>query len=229
MPDAPLRVAIVDDEPPARRKLVNWLSSDPDLTICAVCADGYEAIEAVETQAVDVLFLDIQMPELSGFDVLNRLPAARRPMVVFATAFDHYAIDAFQHHAVDYLLKPYDRARFADALAHIKRQHRQRTAADVQQQLTALLESVDRSPPPPLTYFTVKQADEIQLVDVETVDWIEADGNYVILHVGPKRHVVRSTITRVAGRLDAQRFARIHRSAIVRLGAVRAFYPASHG
>lgn len=223
-----LRVIVVDDEPPARRKLERWLRRDPDVEIAALCANGYEALEALEAAPVDVLFLDIQMPELSGFDVLAQRPPGPTPLVVFATAFDHYAVEAFRHHAADYLLKPYDYERFAQTLAHVKVQHRTRHAHEVQLRLAALLDAVQPSRPY-LEHFAVKHRDRIDLVRVDDVDWIKAEGNYVLVHTGGKQHPIRENISKVATRLDPRRFPRIHRSSIVNLDRVASLNPASHG
>ena len=228
MSEARLRVALVDDEPPARRKLQRWLDADPEVEVVAACANGYEALDALREHAVDVLFLDIQMPELSGFDVLARRPPGPAPLVVFATAYDQYAIEAFRHHAADYLLKPYDHERFAATLAHVKARHRDRDAQRAQQRLAALLDAV-QAPPAYLEHVAVRHADRVDLVPVASVDWIEADGNYVVLHVGARRHLVREALSRVVARLDPRRFVRVHRSAAVQLARVASLVPASHG
>ncbi|MEM1116631.1 MAG: response regulator transcription factor, partial [Bacteroidota bacterium] len=194
-----MRTVIVDDEPPARRKLALWLAADPEVEVVATCADGVEALDALAMHEVDLLFLDVQMPELSGFDVLRQRPPGPAPLVVFATAFDTYAVEAFEHHALGYLLKPYDRARFTATLAHAKAQHAARRAAaspDVEGQLAALLEAV--RPPAYLERFAVRSTGRIDVVSAADVDWIEASGNYVTLHVGGERHLVRETLTRVA-------------------------------
>lgn len=223
-----LRAVVVDDEPPARRKLERWLEQDPEVEVVATCANGYEALDALREHAVDVLFLDVQMPELTGFDVLARRLPGPAPLVVFATAYDRYAIEAFRHHAADYLLKPYDHERFASTLAHVKARHRARAAEETQHRLTALLDAV-QSPPAYLEQIAVRRADRIDLVRVDDVDWIQAEGNYVLLHAGGARHLVRETLSRVVARLDPRRFLRIHRSTVVNLARVASLYPASHG
>ncbi|MEM1125235.1 MAG: LytTR family DNA-binding domain-containing protein [Bacteroidota bacterium] len=224
---AALRVVVVDDEPPARRKLAQWLAADPAVEVVAVCANGYEALDTLAAEPVDLLFLDVQMPELSGFDVLRQRPAGCHPLVIFATAFDTYALEAFRHHAVGYLLKPYDRRRFNEALDHAKAQHAGRQAHEAEHRLTALLQSVQ--PPRYLEHFAVRHDDRIDLVRTEEVDWIEASGNYVTLHAGHTRHLIRDTLTRVSARLDPRQFPRIHRSRMVNLDRVVSLLPASHG
>ncbi len=225
---APIRVAVVDDEPPARRKLERWLGRDPEIEISGLCANGYQALDLMRTDPPDVLFLDVQMPELSGFDVLQRLPDGAAPLVVFATAYDRYAVDAFRHHAVDYLLKPYDGDRFADTLARVKHRWRQRSAPDARQQLDALLHAL-RPAPDYLDRIAVRHPDRVDLVSVDEIDWIAAEGNYVLVHAGGRRHLVRTSIGGLAERLDPRRFARIHRSTIVHLARVASLLPASHG
>ncbi|MEM1042786.1 MAG: LytTR family DNA-binding domain-containing protein [Bacteroidota bacterium] len=232
MPDrtleARLRVVVVDDEPPARRKLAAWLERDAEVEIVALCANGYEALDVLAEGPVDVLFLDVQMPELSGFDVLAQRPPGPAPLVVFATAFDHYAVRAFEHHAADYLLKPYDYARFSATLAHVKERHRHRQAREVQDRLGSLLDAV-QPPRPYLDRLAVKHADRVELVSVDQVDWIRAEGNYVLVRAGGREHLIRERLSKVASTLDPRRFPRIHRSTIVNLDRVAALHPASHG
>ncbi|MEM8601089.1 MAG: LytTR family DNA-binding domain-containing protein [Bacteroidota bacterium] len=230
---ARLRAVAVDDEPPARRKLARWLADDAEIDVVAICADGYEALDALDLHRVDLLVLDIQMPELSGFDVLRRLPPGPAPVVVFATAYDAYAIQAFEHHAAGYLLKPYDRARFDATIAQAKAQHRGRiavagAAAEAHATLTTLLDAV-RPPSTYLDHLAVRRADRVDLVRVADVDWIEASGNYVTVHARGQRHLIRASLTRVASRLDPRRFLRIHRSTVVHLDRVASLVPASHG
>ncbi len=229
MDDQIIRVMVVDDEPPARRKLTKWLGLDSDVEIVATCANGFEAIEAIKDTNVDVLFLDVQMPQLSGFDVLGEIPESLRPIVVFATAHDQYAVDAFRLHAIDYLLKPYDHARFENALARVKTQLKYQQGTDIQSRLTSLLDAIEK-PQRYMSHFTVKHQDHVKLVKVEMVDWIAAEGNYVMLHIGDTtQHLVRDNIGKLALRLDPRLFPRIHRSTIVNLNSVQGFYPASHG
>ncbi|MEM9998026.1 MAG: LytTR family DNA-binding domain-containing protein [Bacteroidota bacterium] len=226
----PSRMAamVVDDEPPARRKLVRWLNADPEIEVVATCGDGVEALEAYEAQPTALLFLDVQMPGLSGFDVLQRLPREPAPVVVFATAFDRFAIDAFNHHAAGYLLKPYSQAQFAATLAHAKQQVRGRAQPEAMAHLAALADALQPTQPY-VQHLAVRQADRVDVVQVGDVDWIEAQGNYVLVHAAGQRHLIRETLTRVASRLDPRRFPRVHRSAVVNLDRVASLIPASHG
>ncbi|GAB5521611.1 MAG: LytTR family DNA-binding domain-containing protein [Rhodothermales bacterium] len=223
----PLRTVVVDDEPPARRKLMRWLSDDDSIELTAACADGYEALDVLASKEVDLLFLDVQMPELSGFDVLRQCPASAAPVVVFATAHDTYAIDAFQHHAAGYLLKPYDRPRFDATLAQAKAQHAGRSPQTQAQALASVLGAVQ--PSAYLKHIAARAADRVDLVRVAEVDWMEASGNYVVLHTGGQQHLVRETLTRLAARLDPQQFVRIHRSTVVNIDRVASLLRASHG
>ena len=224
-----IRVIVVDDEPPARRKLAAWLEADEEITVVATCANGVEALETLQAGIVDVMFLDIQMPQLSGFDVVAQLPADRRPLIVFSTAYDQYAVDAFNLHAIDYLLKPYDHPRFLDTLLRVKNSMAQLDVQTMQHQLSQLLTTLHAPKRPFLRHFTVKSQDAVQLVKVETVDWIAAEGNYVMLHAGKAQHLIRDNIGKVEASLNPEQFPRIHRSTIINLDCVKAFYPASHG
>jgi len=221
-----LQTVVVDDEPPARRKLARWLDQDDAIELAAVCADGYEALEVLAATEVDLLFLDIQMPELSGFDVLEQRPAGPAPVVVFATAHDAYAIDAFRHHAAGYLLKPYDRARFESTLAQAKAQHAGRSM-QAEDALASKLGPVQ--PQAYLRHIAARTADRVDLVHVDEIDWIEASGNYVTLHAGKRQHLVRQTLTRIVAQLDPRQFVRIHRSTAVRIDRVTSLLRASHG
>ena len=229
MVEKKIRVLVVDDEPPARRKLVRWCSQDPEIEVIGTCANGFEALEVLAAPGVDVVFLDVQMPQLSGFDVIRQVPEASRPLVIFATAYDQYAVDAFQLHAIDYLLKPYDHVRFTQAVQRAKRQLQHKQVQDVNTQLSALLKAMVQ-PKPYLSHFTIRHQDHIKLLKVEEVNWITAEGNYVKLHLNNEvNHLIRDSIGKLADRLDPRRFPRIHRSTIVNLENVEGFYPASHG
>ena len=223
-----LNALVVDDEPPARRKLENWLSQEVDVASVSSCKNAFEAIEELKGRSFDVLFLDIQMPQMNGFDMLHHFPPEARPLVVFVTSFDQYAIDAFNYHAVDYLLKPYDHSRFINTLDRVRERIAMQSSSSIQAQLTHLLESMG-STASYLSHFTIKEPDSVRLVKVESVHWISAEGNYVMLHMDGKKHLVRDNIGRLETRLDPKRFPRIHRSTIVQLDQVDAFFPASHG
>ena len=224
----PIQVMVVDDEPPARRKLVHWLAQEQDIEAPSACKNAFEAIEVLGGKHIDVVFLDIQMPKMDGFEMLQRIPQEARPLVVFVTSYDQYALDAFQYHAVDYLLKPYDHERFTHTLLRVRERVHEKNTAEIQDRLSLLLETMGTSSSY-LSHFTVKESDSVRLIKVESVDWIAAEGNYVTLHAGAKKHLVRDNIGRLADRLDPRKFPRIHRSTIVQLDRVEAFFPASRG
>ena len=218
---ARLRALVVDDEPLARSLVRVLLARDPEVEMAGECS-GVEAVETVLRTRPDLLFLDVQMPEVDGFDVLAALGSGRAPGVVFVTAYDHYAVRAFEVHAVDYLLKPIDEARFAAALARAKERARTRTADP---RLGSLLEEHARR----ARRFLVRGREKTVVVEAADVDWIEAADYYATLHVGGKAHLLRETLTDLARRLDPERFFRVHRSAIVNFDRVREIHPLFRG
>jgi two-component system LytT family response regulator len=234
---APFRVMIVDDEPVARQRVRRLVAREPGVEVVAECGAGREAVAAVAKHRPDLLVLDVQMPELDGFGVLAALPPELMPLVIFVTAFDEHALRAFDVHAVDYVLKPIDPDRFRAAVARARREHFQASAADQHLRLRGLLSawSLEASLVPALEpgprpvgttegalvqRFLVKTNDKMFFVNVGDVDWIEADGNYVKLHVGAASHMIRETIASLERTLPPSGFARIHRSAIVNLDRV---------
>jgi two-component system LytT family response regulator len=223
MSDDTLRVLVVDDEPLARRKLRRLLLSEPGVSLVGEASSGTQALELLGAEAIDVVFLDVQMPGLNGFELLERLPAERTPALVFVTAYDEYAVRAFEVEAVDYLLKPFDRARLQTALGRAQHRLAGRTRG-LQTELRSLLDLLG-TPARYVERFPVRKAGGIVLVAASDVDWIEAQGNYVALHVGSDTHLVRRTMTSLEQRLDPRRFARVHRTAIVNLEKVVALRP----
>ncbi len=219
-----LSVIIVDDEPLARERIRTLLAAEPDVAILAECANGPEAVAAVRREAPDVLFLDIQMPEMDGFQVLRAL-GTPLPLVIFVTAFDEHAVRAFEAQALDYLLKPFKPARFRAALARARTQLAQRQPEDVTRQLLALLEA--RSPAANyVTRLAVRDRDRMRFVKAADIDWLEASGNYVILHAGRENHVLRETLSALETQLSPKDFLRLSRSAIVNLSRVQQVEPA---
>ena len=223
-----IRALIVDDEPLARQRIRTLLEADPDVEVVGECADGRSAVAAVREQAPDLLFLDVQMPLLDGFGVLAALGAGPLPVVIFVTAHDRYALRAFEVHALDYLLKPFDRERFRTALGRAKAQVRREPDGDVSRRLLALLRDVQQARKP-LERLVVKSGGRVYFVRTEDIDWIEAAGNYVRLHVGKEAHLLRESMAGLEARLDAGRFLRIHRSTIVNIEHIRELQPAFHG
>ena len=198
-----IRALIVDDERLARSNLIVLLKGDPQIEVIGECESGKEAINAIRTQKPDLAFLDVQMPECDGFDVLEQLGSAIPPAIVFVTAYDHYALRAFEAGALDYLLKPFDNARFALALARAKEK--------IQASKIAA-----RRP----ECFAIKSVGQVSFVKLADIDWIEAADYYVSLHVGSRAHLLRRSITELEEELDPGIFCRIHRSTIVRLSRI---------
>jgi two-component system LytT family response regulator len=223
-----MRTLIVDDEPLARQRLRTLLEAEADVQVIGECFDGGRAVAAVLEQKPDLLFLDVQMPALDGFAVLEALTPERMPVVIFVTAYDHYALRAFEVHALDYLLKPFDRERFAKALERARKRIQQDHSADVSQRLLALLEDVKESRKP-LERLAIKSGGRVSFVRTEEIDWVEAAGNYLRLHAGDDIHLLRETMSGLEARLDARQFVRIHRSTIVNLERVRELQPSFHG
>lgn len=219
-----LRSLIVDDEPLARRRLRTLLRAEPQIEVIGEADDGPEAVRAVRERSPDLLFLDVQMPGLDGFEVLEEIGVERAPAVIFVTAYDQYALRAFDAHAVDYLLKPFDRGRLREA---VRRAVRLAASDDVQERLRSLL--ADALAHRPLRRLMVKSAGRIYFVSTDEIDWLEAAGHYVELHAGPHSHLVRDTIANLASRLDGAQFARVARGAIVRLDQIRELQPGFHG
>jgi two-component system LytT family response regulator len=218
-------VVVVDDEPPARDKLRRFIEEDGRAHIVGEAGDGLEALRVIEAAAPDLVFLDIQMPEMDGFEVLEALDLDVLPRVVFVTAHDQHALRAFEVRALDYLLKPVDRQRFSDALERALEVTGASPAPHDARSVLAELPPERRV----LERFLVRSRGRMLLVPAASVDWIGGAGNYAELHVGPDMHLVRGTLAEIEARLPSERFARIHRSAIVNLDRVKALHPWSHG
>lgn len=219
---ARLTAVVADDEPLVRRGLRRSLTA-ADVEVVGEARNGREAVELVLARRPDLLFLDVQMPEMDGIDALRAIPRAERPATVFVTAYDQYALQAFELHAADYLLKPFDEARFLAALGRA-RERRGRSRAEIEALLDAL-----RPAPRYLERFVVRGGGRIVLVNADEVDWLEAADNYVRLHVAGHRHTIRETLRHLEGRLDPARFVRIHRSAIARIAAIEELRPLPSG
>ena len=221
-----LRVIVVDDEPPARARLRRFLKALPDVELVAECGDGASAVQAIESNSPDLVLLDVQMPELDGFEVLRALDMPRLPAVIFVTAYDKYAVRAFEVHALDYVVKPVEGERLGEALEHARRritEHRSATAglADLLRELKS-----DRAY---LTRLPVRSEGKIKVIELADVDWLSAADNYVTLHAGGREYLVRDTIAAIERRLDPKSFVRVHRSTIVRLNRIAELMPDAHG
>jgi two-component system LytT family response regulator len=219
-----VRTLIADDEPIARRRLVRLLEAEPEAELVAACGTGPEAVEAVRVHAPQLLFLDVQMPGLDGFGVLDSLGAAVPPAVVFVTAFDAYAIQAFEASALDYLLKPFDADRFHRAFARARERVRTPTPGPDSEQLGALLASLTPPRPTP-DRLAIRAEGRVYFVRVAEIDWIESASNYVRLHTGKAVHLLREPLTSLETRLDPGRFLRIHRTTVVNVERLRELQP----
>jgi two-component system LytT family response regulator len=220
-----VKVLLVDDEPPGRLALRQHLAQVPDATIVAECGDGPSAVEAILNHAPDVLFLDVQLGGMSGLDVLERVGADAVPAIVFVTAYDRYAVRAFEAHAVDYLLKPIDPDRFREAW-HRAAVRVEQARDEPDERVAALVAGGGEQQK--LERFVVREGGRLVFLPVEAVDWIEAAGNYVRLHQGGREHLLRRTLAGLARRLG-DRFVRIRRTALVNAGAISALEPYGKG
>jgi two-component system, LytTR family, response regulator len=223
-----LTTLIVDDEPLAREGLRMLLSEDTEVSAIHEAIDGREAVSAIRKIRPDLVFLDVQMPEMDGFAVLQEVGAERMPAVVFVTAHDRYAIRAFEINALDYLLKPVTRERFGKALGRAKDRLHAHPVDDASRQIIGLLETI-ASPRRYIKRLAVRSAGKTVFVDVETVDWMEAAENYVQLHAGQERHLLHATMNALEKSLDPEIFLRIHRSIIVNVGRIKELQPGSPG
>lgn len=223
-----IRVIVVDDEPLARGMVREMLELDAEAEIVAECSNGHEAISAIQSLTPDLVFLDVQMPALGGFDVLESLKSQHLPRVIFVTAYDQYAVRAFEVHALDYLLKPFDRERFMAAWERAKIQIGKEQFDRRDQHIMALLEEL-KAGTRYIERLVVKTAGRVFFLDVGDIDCIEAEGNYVRVHNGPRSYLLRETISSLESQLDPKQFLRIHRSAIVRIDKIKELQPWFHG
>ena len=231
-----IRTIIVDDEPLARATIRLLLKPDAEIEIIAEAGSGSEAVKLINQHSPDLLFLDIQMPGMNGFDVLEKIDTASIPAIIFVTAYDQYALRAFEVHALDYLLKPFDDARFEKALRQAKAQIEQREINKLSQKLLALLEDREERPVETrsdrskyLTRLMIKSASRIFFLKVNEIDWIGAEDYYVKLHVGRKSHLLRETMNDMEAKLDPEKFLRIHRSSIVNLDRIKEMHAHFNG
>ena len=217
-----LRVLIADDEPAALNGLARRLAELANVRIVRRCGNGVEALEGIRDGAPDAAFLDVAMPGLSGVDVVRALAPSERPHIVFVTAYDRFAVEAFDLYAVDYLLKPFDRERLRETVARLRERRERAPRRD--EGLDDLLRASA-----PADRLVVKDGERILVIPTQDIDWCEADDNYVRIHAGPQRHLVRITMRRLEEHLPRARFARIHRSTIVNVERVRACAPLGGG
>lgn len=220
---------VIDDEPIARHAIVRLLRADPDIELLGECGDGASAVIAIRSQSPDLVFLDIQMPALTGMDVVATIGAANMPATIFVTAYEQYAVRAFEANAVDYLVKPFSRERFAETLQRAKR--RLSAGSGIASSEARILQTLDalRRRDDYLQRIPVRVDEAVVLVAVEDIVWIKASRNTVLIHLADRTHELRETMATLAARLDPRHFARVHRSAIVNLRRVRAIHPWFNG
>jgi two-component system, LytTR family, response regulator len=224
-----IRVIVADDEAPARARLRNLLKQEPDFILVAECANGRQAVELILREKPDLVLLDMQMPGLSGLEVCDALKsAADMPLVIFVTAFDHYALKAFEVHAIDYLLKPFDGERFRETLRHARQRLRGARRPEADSHFAALLEQL-RLGAKPADRLVFKKDGRVIFLRTELIDWIEADGNYVRLHAGSEAHYFRESLADLEAQLPSAQFLRISRSVIVNLDRVKELQPLFYG
>ena len=223
-----IRTLIVDDEPLAREWVRNGLQNEPDLEVIGECGDGFEAVKAIAAERPDLVLLDVQMPGLDGFGVLASVEPENLPAVVFVTAFDRYALKAFEAHAVDYLMKPFSGERLHEAVERARAAIDRRASKDLRSTLRALLDDIQRERQYP-EWLLIKKEDRSVFLRVEDIDWIESARNNVRLHVGKEIYVYHETTSGIEARLDPRHFFRIHRSTIVHIERIRDMHPWFNG
>ena len=224
-----IRVLVADDQPMARERLVSLLAAEPGVEVAGTASTGEEAVDQIRQSAPDLVFLDLQMPGMDGFKVIETIGVDRMPPTVFVTAYDEYAVRAFDVQALDYLLKPFGRQRFQSALERARKHLDRERKGAMAERLAQLL----RTGRPPQsaegTRLLIKSGGRVSFVDVDQIDWVEAEGNYVRLHVGDQIHMLRETMNRLIERIGEQRFFRIHRSRIVNITRVKELLIAGGG
>jgi len=228
MKNAPIRALIADDEALARKFIRQMLRDDHDVEIVGECSNGKETVAMIRKQKPDIVFLDVQMPEMDGFAVLESIGIEQLPEIIFATAYEQYAIRAFELHALDYLLKPFDQARFKGAIKYAKERFCSERQNEGRMQISALLESI-KNKPQYLERIMIKAGGRITFLSTDEINWVEADDKYVHLHTGKISPMVRQTLSAMGTQLDPKKFRRIHRSAIVNVTRIKELQPLFSG
>lgn len=228
-----LRALIIDDEPLARKRIQLLAVDEPELTIIGECASGHDALAAIQCDPPDLLFLDIQMPEMDGFELLEKIPRENLPLVIFTTAYDQHAVRAFETHALDYLLKPFKPARFKAAVARARAHLADRDSTTTARGLIDLLTARQIAASPPtahyLTRITVKTGEKVLVVKTADIESIESAGNYVAVNIGKECHILRETLSSLETQLNPEQFLRVSRSAIVNLDHIKELQPMFKG
>lgn len=220
-----IRTMVVDDEPLAREGIRLLLAQDRDFEIVAECENGLQALELLPQLRPDLLFLDIQMPEMSGFDLARSFDPEEMPLLVFVTAHDEFAVDAFETHALDYVLKPVVAERFAQTLKRIKIRLQEKQSGEMSEKLMQIVYDLKAAGPVYAERIPIRSSERIYFVPVDEIDWVESADYYAILHTGKKTHLIRESLTSLAARLDPRKFRRIHRSSIVNLERIKELRP----
>jgi two-component system LytT family response regulator len=230
--DTVVRTVIADDERLARQKLLILLESEPLVKVVAECQDGRQAVSAIRSFQPDMLLLDIQMPDLDGFQVLSEIPPDEMPVVIFTSAYDQYAIRAFEANALDYLLKPFDQERLHHAVERARSELRKERDREITHRILSLLSQVRSVAPAAAekdSRLVIKANGRVVFLDLDNIEWVEAAANYVRLNVGKESYLFRETISRISERLDANHFVRIHRSTIVNVRKIKELIPVNSG
>ena len=228
MKNQPIRALIADDETLARKFIGQMLKDDRDFEIIGECGNGKETVAMIRKESPDIVFLDVQMPEMDGFAVLESIGIERLPEIIFTTAYEQYAIRAFELHALDYLLKPFDQTRFKDAIKYAKERFRSERRNDGRMQISALLENI-KNKPQYVERLVIRSSGRITFLRIDEINWIEADDKYVHLHAGKARPMVRQTLSAMEVQLDPAKFRRVHRSAIVNVERIAELQPLFSG
>ncbi len=223
-----IRTLIVDDESLARDRVKRFLKPEADVEIVGECTNGRDAVAAITETKPDLVFLDIQMPEKDGFEVVRSLKADTMPTIIFVTAYDQYALQAFEVHALDYLLKPFNQERIRKAVERAREHIGRRRVGSLDERLVSLLADL-KTERKFLERLVVKTVGRVYFLKVDEIDWIEAAGNYVKLHVGRDGHMLRETMSGIEGKLDPERFVRIHRSTLVNVDRIKELHPLFSG
>jgi two-component system LytT family response regulator len=223
-----IRTLIVDDEPLARDRIKRFLRDEADIQIIGECKNGLEAIDSITSEKPDLVFLDIQMPEKTGFEVIKSLGSKKLPTIIFVTAYDQYALQAFDVHALDYLLKPFNRERIKRAVSRAREHIDHRKIGELDERLNSLIADI-RGEKKYLDRLVVKAVGRVFFLKSDEIDWIEAAGNYVKLHVGREAHMIRETMNGIEAKLDPEKFLRIHRSTVVNIDRIKELHPMFSG
>lgn len=223
-----IRTLIVDDMRLARARVRRFLNADKEIEVIGECESGSEAVAAISELKPDLVFLDVQMPEMDGFDVIESLGAEKMPCVIFVTAFDHFALRAFEVAALDYILKPFDAERFAAALGRAKTTLAQNSAGASEQRLISLLDQI-KNQPKFLKRIAIKTGGRTIFLPTDEIDWIKSEGNYLEIHAGRSKYLLRETLSALEAKLDREKFVRIHRSTILNAERIREMHPLFNG